>query len=41
VSGPVVRATVRQQLTNPAGDWAEALYVFPVPKVLADRRGKR
>jgi Ca-activated chloride channel homolog len=31
VSGPVVRATVRQQFTNPAGDWAEALYVFPLP----------
>src|SRR5262245_5726714 len=32
VTGIVARATVRQEFTNPSEDWAEALYVFPLPE---------
>src|SRR5215813_2034051 len=32
VTGIVARATVRQEFTNPSGEWAEALYVFPLPE---------
>jgi Ca-activated chloride channel family protein len=32
VSGPFVRATVRQTFTNPAAEWAEGVYVFPLPE---------
>lgn len=35
VTGPVVRATVRQTFTNPAADWAEGVYVFPLPETAA------
>src|SRR5262245_24569620 len=31
VTGMVARATVRQEFTNPSDQWAEALYVFPLP----------
>ena len=31
VTGMVARATVRQEFTNPSDEWAEALYVFPLP----------
>lgn len=30
VTGPIVRATVRQQFTNPSARWAEGVYVFPL-----------
>jgi Ca-activated chloride channel family protein len=35
VTGPIVRATVRQEFTNPSqekGDWLEGIYVFPLPE---------
>jgi len=32
VTGMVVRATVRQQFTNPSAEWAEGIYVFPLPE---------
>ncbi|HEU4368500.1 MAG TPA: marine proteobacterial sortase target protein [Methylomirabilota bacterium] len=32
VTGLVVRATVRQQFSNPSGEWAEGVYVFPLPE---------
>jgi Ca-activated chloride channel family protein len=32
VSGLVARATVRQEFTNPAPEWAEGIYVFPLPE---------
>ena len=32
VTGMVVRAVVRQQFTNPSTDWAEGVYVFPLPE---------
>ncbi|HTO13718.1 MAG TPA: marine proteobacterial sortase target protein [Candidatus Binatia bacterium] len=35
VTGPVVRATVRQTFTNPATEWAEGVYVFPLPETAA------
>jgi Ca-activated chloride channel family protein len=35
VTGPVVRATVRQTFTNPAREWAEGIYVFPLPETAA------
>src|SRR5262249_19449904 len=31
-TGIVARATVRQEFTNPSEEWAEALYVFPLPE---------
>ena len=35
VTGPVVRATVRQTFANPATEWAEGIYVFPLPETAA------
>ena len=32
VTGMIVRAVVRQQFTNPSGEWAEGVYVFPLPE---------
>src|SRR6185503_6351391 len=32
VTGVLVRATVRQEFTNPSQAWAEGLYVFPLPE---------
>ena len=32
VTGMVVRAVVRQQFTNPSAEWAEGVYVFPLPE---------
>jgi Ca-activated chloride channel homolog len=32
VTGMVVRAVVRQRFTNPSGEWAEGIYVFPLPE---------
>jgi Ca-activated chloride channel family protein len=32
VTGVLVRATVRQAFTNPSPQWAEGLYVFPLPE---------
>jgi Ca-activated chloride channel family protein len=32
ISGLVVRATVRQQFKNDSAEWAEGLYVFPLPE---------
>jgi Ca-activated chloride channel family protein len=32
VTGIVVRATVRQEFTNPSTEWAEGVYVFPLPE---------
>jgi len=31
VTGLVARATVRQEFTNPSDEWADAIYVFPLP----------
>ena len=35
VTGPVVWAVVRQTFTNPAAEWAEGIYVFPLPETAA------
>lgn len=35
VTGPIVRATVTQQFTNPSGEWQEGVYVFPLPEQAA------
>jgi hypothetical protein len=32
VTGMVVRAVLRQHFTNPSGEWAEGVYVFPLPE---------
>ena len=32
VTGPVARASVRQAFTNPSTEWAEGVYVFPLPE---------
>lgn len=32
VTGMVARATVHQEFVNPAGAWAEGIYVFPLPE---------
>ena len=32
VTGPVARAAVRQAFTNPSSEWAEGIYVFPLPE---------
>lgn len=32
VTGLVARAVVRQRFTNPSGEWAEGIYVFPLPE---------
>ncbi len=31
VTGPVVRAVVRQEFVNPSAAWTEGVYVFPLP----------
>jgi Ca-activated chloride channel homolog len=31
VTGPVARASVRQQFVNPTAQWVEGVYVFPLP----------
>ena len=31
MTGMVARARVRQEFTNPAAEWAEGVYVFPLP----------
>ena len=38
VSGPIVRTTVVQRFRNPAGDWREGSYVFPLPETAAVQR---
>ena len=35
ITGPVLRAIVRQTFTNPADEWAEGIYVFPLPETAA------
>jgi Ca-activated chloride channel family protein len=35
ITGPIARATVRQTFDNPAGAWAEGVYVFPLPETAA------
>ena len=35
VSALVARATVRQRFANPGRDWAEGVYVFPLPETAA------
>ena len=35
VTGPIARATVRQQFQNPSPEWAEGIYVFPLPEEAA------
>jgi Ca-activated chloride channel family protein len=32
VTGPIARATVRQEFANPGQQWAEGVYVFPLPE---------
>lgn len=32
VTGPIVRATVTQEFTNPSDEWVEGIYVFPLPE---------
>ena len=32
VTGVILRATVRQQFANPSSEWAEGVYVFPLPE---------
>src|SRR6478672_1783092 len=32
ISGLIVRATVRQQFKNDTAEWAEGIYVFPLPE---------
>lgn len=31
VTGVILRATVRQEFANPSSEWAEGVYVFPLP----------
>lgn len=38
VSGPIVRTTVVQRFRNPADDWREGSYVFPLPEHAAVHR---
>jgi Ca-activated chloride channel family protein len=40
VTGLVVRATVRQEFSNPSAEWAEGVYVFPLPEDAAVDRLK-
>jgi len=35
ITGPIVRAIVRQRFQNPTPDWVEGLYVFPLPEMAA------
>ena len=32
VTGPIVRVVLTQTFSNPSADWAEAVYVFPLPE---------
>lgn len=32
VTGVILRATVRQEFANPSSEWAEGVYVFPLPE---------
>jgi len=35
ITGPIVRAIVRQRFRNPTPDWVEGFYVFPLPEMAA------
>ena len=35
ISGSIARTTVSQQFTNPGSEWAEGVYVFPLPEQAA------
>ncbi|MGQ0809927.1 MAG: marine proteobacterial sortase target protein [Nitrospiraceae bacterium] len=35
VTGLIARATVKQEFSNPSKEWAEGLYVFPLPETAA------
>ena len=35
VAGLIARATVKQQFENPGSEWAEGVYVFPLPETAA------
>lgn len=35
VTGVIARAVVKQEFTNPGKDWAEGIYVFPLPDTAA------
>ncbi len=35
VTGLILRATVRQEFRNPGSEWAEGIYVFPLPESAA------
>ncbi len=35
ISGLIARTTVSQQFTNPSSEWAEGMYVFPLPEQAA------
>ncbi len=35
VTGPIVRAVVKQRFYNPSDQWAEAIYLFPLPATAA------
>ena len=35
VTGLIARATVKQQFKNPGAEWAEGVYVFPLPETAA------
>ena len=35
ISGQIARTTVSQQFTNPGSEWAEGIYVFPLPEQAA------
>ena len=35
VTGLIARATVKQQFNNPGSEWAEGVYVFPLPETAA------
>jgi Ca-activated chloride channel family protein len=35
VTGVIARAIVKQEFTNPGKDWAEGIYVFPLPETAA------
>ena len=32
ISGPILRATIRQEFSNPSQFWAEGIYSFPLPE---------
>ena len=35
ISGQIARTTVSQEFTNPSSEWAEGVYVFPLPEQAA------